>query len=54
MEDKSDHEPEWRELERGYGQEINSLRSVQWDPVNDAVRSTGPVVVNKPPHAKAP
>lgn len=45
-------DPEWEELERGYGQ-VPLTRTITWSNVTNAVKSVGPtVVVNRRDHPK--
>lgn len=46
--------PEWEKLQLSGTGEPGGILNVEWDPVTDTVRVSGPVVVNNPHHAPAP
>lgn len=55
VEDLAFREPEWEEIERGYGHETATrLRTIEWDPLHDWTRSSGPTVLSQPPEKPAP
>jgi hypothetical protein len=55
IEDIGERDPEWQELERGYGHETATrLRSVKWSPLTNEVESDGPTVIDDPPERPAP
>ena len=55
VEDLSWREPEWEEIERGYGHEtVTRLRTIEYDFIHDKTRSSGPTVLDQPPEKPAP
>jgi hypothetical protein len=55
VDDLSTRDPEWAEIERGYGQETTKLRTINYSPILDEIEvEPGPVVVDKRPEAPAP
>jgi len=42
VEDVDIRDPEWQDVEPGYGQ--NMIRKVQWDPIHNEIKSEGPTV----------
>ena len=42
-------DPEWQELERGYGQGPSEGRVVLWDPIHGWIKKEGPTMLVTPP-----
>jgi hypothetical protein len=47
VEDVDFRSPEWEDIQPGYGQ--NPIRSFQWDPIHNQIKSEGPTVQIKEP-----
>lgn len=48
-EDLETRDPEWVELESGHGQDQTRMRKIEWDPIHNELRVTGPKIVVEPP-----